>query len=642
MNRTFTLSQLLILFFISTVLSAQEVRSFDGTGNNLSHPEWGAYDTRLLTPTGLDYSDSIAAPSGSSRPSPRNISNTLFAQDGLDLFSPLNLSDYCWTFGQQIDHDVILVGENGVEVMTSDVPQCDEYFDPLCAGTAKITIHRTNYDLTTGVSPSNPRQYNNEITHWLDASFLYGSTKARNDWLRTFEGGRMKSSEGDLLPYNTYSGEFNSPIDLNAPAMAFVAHTPGPHKFFIAGDVRANENLLLTAMQTLWLREHNRLADSIALEYPQWTDEKIFQKARRLVIGLMQHITYDEWLPEVGIFLPKYQGYDPTVNPGMSNLFSVASFRIGHTIVGQDFWRLDEKGDTIPQGNVRLKDAYFQSSRWITEAGLDPIFRGMAAHRQQAFDAKLVDDLRNRLFGDPGQGGLDLVSVNIMRGRERGVPDLNTVRAAYGLPKYTQYSQITKDPQKQAKIKALYWNIDDIDPWVGMLVEDRIPNKMMGETMYAALYKQFQRLRDGDRFFYLNDPELSQTEIKWINNTMLSDLIMRNSGVKLMQRELIVAMPREEIVKEKVVMAEDKLSSYTLPNPISKDEDLHVVIASPEDTEATITLVDFTGRVLSSETISLLQGKNVHNFDFAQYPIGSYLVRITTDKEQTVAKVIKE
>ena len=641
MNRTYTLSQLLILFFISLSLSAQEVRTIDGTNNNLAHPSWGAYDAPLLTPSGLDFSDGVSEPSGISRPDPRNISNTLFSQGGRDIASPLNLSDFCWTFGQLIDHDVVLVGENS-EGLIIKVPQCDDFFDPLCSGTAYIPLRRTIFDPTTGTSPQNPRRFHNEITHWMDASFLYGSTEARNNWLRTFENGRLKTSHGNLLPYNTHSGEFNSPVDLTTPEMAFVAHTPGLHKFFVAGDVRANENLLLTALQTLWLREHNRIADSLVIEYPQWEDEKIYQKTRRLIIGLVQHITYDEWLPEVGIFLPQYQGYDSEVIPNMTNLFSVASFRIGHTIVGEDFWRLDADGDTIPQGNVRLKDAYFQSSKWIQQAGLAPIFRGMAAHHQQAFDAKLVDDLRNRLFGDPGQGGLDLASVNILRGRERGLPDLNTIRVAYGLPKFIHYSDITKDVQKQARIQALYWDIDDIDPWVGMLLEDRIPNKMMGETMHATLYRQFQRLRDGDRFFYLNDPELSQTEINWINNTMLSDLVMRNTEVKLMQRELIVAMPREEIIKEHIDMNEDVLASYALPNPVPKGDDLNIVIASPEETEADIKLMDFSGQQLLSQTISLKKGKTVHTYDLSTYPSGIYLVQVTSGNAQTVERVVKE
>ncbi len=641
MNRTYTLSQLLILLLVTLSLSAQEVRSIDGTGNNLEHPEWGAYDSPLLTPSGLDFSDGVSEPSGISRPDPRNVSNTLCDQGGRDLASPINLSDFCWAFGQLMDHDVVLVGENS-ENLVIKIPQCDESFDPLCSGSATITIHRTKFDPTTGTSPDNPRRFHNEITHWMDASFLYGSTEARNHWLRAFENGRLKTSHGNLLPYNTFTGEFNSPIDINAPEMAFVTHTPGLHKFFIAGDVRANENLLLTTLQTLWLREHNRIADSLALEHPQWNDAKIFQKTRRLIIGLMQHIAYDEWLPEVGIFLPQYQGYDPTVNPNITNLFSVASFRIGHTVVGEDFWRLDEKGDTIPQGNIRLKDAYFQSSKWIQQAGLEPIFRGMAAHHQQAFDAKLVDDLRNRLFGDPGQGGLDLASVNILRGRERGLPDLNTIRAAYGLPIYTRYSEITSDVQKQAKIKAVYWNIDDIDPWVGLLLEDRIPGKMMGETMHATLYRQFQRLRDGDRFFYLNDPELSQTEINWINNTMLSDLVMRNTDVKLMQRELIVAMPREEIIKEYVEMDEDALASYALPNPVPKNEAVHIVIASPEATDADIILMDFSGRQLISNSIALNKGKTVHTFNLNDYPSGVYLVKVTSGGAQTVQRIVKE
>lgn len=641
MNKAYALLIFLLLVMYGPV-AGQEVRTIDGSHNNIEHPDWGARLSPLSIPSGLDFADSVGAPAGADRPSPRVVSNGIFAQDGRDLADPLNMSEFCWAFGQLIDHDVILVSDDASQPAQIPIPACDPYFDPQCTGTAYIPVFRTRSDPTSGTSPDNPRRYLNEITHWVDASFLYGSTESRAQWLRSFEGGRLRTSAGDLLPYNTLTGEYDAPIDPDAPAMAFVSAAPGPHKYFVAGDVRANENILLTVLQTIWLREHNRLADSLSAEYPQWSDERVFQKARRLVIALMQHITFDEWLPSVGIHLPAYGGYNPYVTPNISNLFSVASFRIGHSLVGQEFWRLDERGDTIPQGNIRLKDAYFQSHRLLAEAGLDPIVRGMAAHHQQAFDAKLVDDLRNRLFGAPGQGGLDLAAINIFRGRERGIPDFNSVRLAFGLTPYTSIDQITADADKLAEIQSVYDDVNNIDVWVGMLLEDPLPGKLMGETMHKTLFTQFRRLRDGDRFYYLNDPELSQSEIRRIQQTALSDIVRRNTHVKHLQHAVFYYMPRDEIVMEQVSMPEDRLASVVVPNPVPAGDAVAVVVSSPVQADGELVLTDISGRRWYARAMHLDRGRNIFHIPTGQLPKGVYLVDVMSAGSRTTQKLLVE
>ena len=97
---------------------------------------------------------------------------------------------------------------------------------------------------------------------------------------------------------------------------------------FIAGDNtgRTSENLGLASMHTLFMREHNRIANNLANLNPSWSDHRLFHTSRKILIAIYQHIIYNEWIPStIGIdpnspdLQPQplntyYTGYDPTVN----------------------------------------------------------------------------------------------------------------------------------------------------------------------------------------------------------------------------------------------------------------------------------------------------------------------------------------
>ncbi|MCB0585070.1 MAG: hypothetical protein KDD06_07090 [Phaeodactylibacter sp.] len=540
---------LLLILFVSAALAAaaqtvdvQNYRTIDGSQNNLGHPDWGAAGTNLLFFTPVGYENLIDEPAGPNRPNPREISNRLFSQSGL-LNDPMNLSDFCWVWGQFIDHDIGLTPD-GSEDASIPVPEGDDWFDPFNTGQMMIPMKRNIYDPNTGTNALNPRRHPNMITSFIDGSGVYGSEEERANWLRTFSGGKLKTSSGNLPPFNTYNGEYDTPIDPNAP------HMDNPvgisDKFFVAGDARANENPLLLSFHTTFLREHNRLCDELAGLHPDWTDEELYQHARKIVGALIQSVVFNEWLPTMGVNLPAYQGYDSAVNPQLMNVFSGAAFRMGHTLLNGQLMRVDNDGNVLSQGNMMLRDAFFNPFP-VMDMGIEPFIKGMAIQPQQSFDAKVIDDVRNFLFGPPGAGGLDLASININRGRERGLVDYNRIRQAFGLSRYSFFQQINSNQSVYLPMVSMYGDINNVDPWVGMLAEERMPGALFGPTVMKIMQVQFAALRDGDRFFYENDPVLSNEEKTMIRNTSLHDIIMRNTGITLMQDKVFEAMPHSQI-----------------------------------------------------------------------------------------------
>jgi len=236
----------------------------------------------------MQYGDGISSPNGADRPNPRQVSNLLFKQSE-SILDGHNLTDYMWVFGQFIEHDISYVPK-GTESVSIDVPSCDPIFDPTCTGNAQILMNRSLPAVGTGTGPDNPRHFANHISGYLDGSAIYGSDQARANWLRTFTDGKMKMSQGNLLPFNTLTGELNGPTDHSAPGMDIA--NADQIRYFVAGDVRANENIMLTTLHTLFVREHNRKCDEIKLRSPELSDEEIYQKSRKMIGGYIQKIVY--------------------------------------------------------------------------------------------------------------------------------------------------------------------------------------------------------------------------------------------------------------------------------------------------------------------------------------------------------------
>jgi len=487
-------------------------RTIDGSGNNLDDTAMGAALTRLRRLVSPDYTDSVSALAGATRKGPREISNIVAAQEHSKT-NELGATDFLWQWGQFLDHDIDFTdGTDPPEPAAIGVPVDDQFFVP----GSSIPFNRSLYDKTTGINGV-PRQQLNEITAWIDASNVYGSDPARAQALQALDGtGRLLTSPGNLLPFNT----------------AGLPNAGGSSdQLFLAGDVRANEQVGLTALHTLFVREHNRLAAEFAADHTDWEEEHIYEKARQLVGAMMQAITYREFLPALlgPNALAPYRGYRPTVNAGIANVFSTAAYRFGHSALSPVLLRIDAGGNEIPAGHLPLRNAFFAPHRITGEGGIDPILRGLASQACQSIDAYVIDDVRNFLFGDPGAGGFDLAALNIQRGRDHGLPDYNSVRRQLGLRPAASFADVTSDPALQARLAQAYSTVENMDAWAGGLAEDRLPRAHVGELVFTILKLQFEALRDGDRFWY--ERILTPNERRMVEGSRLSDIIRRNTDI---------------------------------------------------------------------------------------------------------------
>ena len=526
--------------------SIKTFRTIDGTCNNILRPLLGASNTQFRRVLPAQYEDGISVPVGHDQqvngdpfaapwPSARTVSEAVI--DDLPKFSRV-LTHIFMLWGQFVDHDLDLFAEFETE-------ECEESceFEESCPFCFPITVSPD--DPTFGVSGANKgdclpltrsvgtcmrplektfelaRQQINQLTHYQDASNVYGSTKEDADSLRLFsggfliQGGRVNSTKGNLPVGEELS-------DSGAP-------------FFVAGDVRANEHVALTVMHTIWLREHNRIVRELAKINPCWDDERLYQEGRKIVGALMQVITYTEFLPlllgDTGFktFVGPYTGYSSDVDPAIPNAFATAAFRFGHTLINPIFARLDDENKPLSIGPLGLREAFFNPLEYYVSGGTDPILRGLLQDRSREVDEFVNRVLTTQLFAESDDSlGQDLAARNIQRGREHAIPSYREYQkfCADKFGKSSEFSSLTTE----LRLKDLYGSRfnDGIDLWVGGLAEKRLSGSNLGATFSCVIGKTFADIRDGDRFYFENPGVFTDAQRKSLSNIKFSKVICDN------------------------------------------------------------------------------------------------------------------
>ncbi|CAG8495900.1 6968_t:CDS:10, partial [Cetraspora pellucida] len=434
-----------------------------------------------IGPTTIKCSDRV--PSGQ-YPMPRCITNVMSSYN-VQLYNVNALSNYrsfrrtshfITFFGHYISFD-ITSSKNTNPTYPIFLPADDPLYNP----NPNSTI--SPYQLNVPFLPANRSDGNNDtnpirnpllsginnVTPFFDLNNIYGiSDQDAMNRLRdtSTNRGKLKTSianGGQFPPKNNFDGSY------------------------IWGATSERSYSIFTlAIQTIWLREHNRLCDELyTLHGSSWTDEQYFQEARRWTIAFYQKAVAEEYIGAVlGRPLPAYQNYNPNLKPGVDTFFSTVTFRYGHSELS-DFYRIqDEYGDTLY--NLALND--IKNLTLLETLGLERVLLSMALQRQEEVDIFVADSTKS--FLAPDRFTYDIIAYDIIRSRDRG--------------------------------------IETVESWVGVMSEDHLDGSNFGMVMNASMVTQYAYIRDSDNFWFEKPDMFTADEQKIIRNTTLRNIIIRN------------------------------------------------------------------------------------------------------------------
>ncbi|GAU92502.1 hypothetical protein RvY_04578 [Ramazzottius varieornatus] len=547
-------------------------RDPSGRCNNLNNPTWGQSFqpyVRFLPP---DYNDGVSVPrirsvrTKTMLPSARQVTVSMHTQ----MSRPHDhVTHILMQWGQFLDHDMthtpitaIEVAQNGrTQLMT---PKCCDLPQGTVAHSSCFAIPIPRNDpfyprfgqeclefvrSSPATNVLGPREQLNQLTSFIDASQVYGSTQTTATSLRSFQMGLMqvqvpRGTSESVLPSDTATEEcFRKTADRTC---------------FRAGDVRVNVHTGLAAMHTLWLREHNRVARALwsMNQASGWDDERVYQETRRILGAMFQHITFNEYLPVVlgrdimnqfGLNLLTtgyYTGYSDQVNPSIANEFATAAYRFGHSLVNGEFRLDNQNGQAVMANN--LVNSFFQPLILYDQGRCDQYLRGMTSQNAQTFDRFVTEELSNHLFQPPGQAfGNDLISRNIQRGRDHGIPGYNSWRRFCGFPVAASFDELKTVMPDDAlqRLAALYESPDDVDLFTAGLSEFAVSGGLVGPTFACIIARQFHNLRRGDRYWYENNLStgaLTPPQLAEIRKSSLARVLCDNTDSFAMQRRVMV------------------------------------------------------------------------------------------------------
>ncbi|KAL3236818.1 hypothetical protein MRX96_022075 [Rhipicephalus microplus] len=437
-------------------------RTPDGTCNNFDRPSWGATFSTLVRLLPARYADGISRPrvstSGSPLPSGRSVSQTLTTlRDRTGSSDDPRVTLMLMQWGQLCCRPLMSPEDVHPECMAIAVSWRDRFyrkFDATC-----MEFSRSAPAAKRGCRLG-ARDHTNQVTAFIDASTVYGSTAEETNQLRSFRKGMLR----------TLDTKWSKPL-----------LPPG------------------SEAEILECQERGR-------------------NSKRVVGAEVQHVTLTEFLPAVlgesvaQIFGLKpatsghWRGYDTTVDPGVSNVFAAAAFRFGHSLVPHAFHRYDKRHRLL-LNDTPLHSEFFNPTHLFRPGAVDRLVLGLVNQPASGMDEQLSPEVTNRLFQPQGQDfGLDLMALNVQRGRDHGLPPYVAWRRHCGLQPVRGFQDLEQfvGPAASQALGKLYASIDDVDLFPAGIAEKPVLGGVVGPTFACLIAEQFVRMRKGDRFWYEN------------------------------------------------------------------------------------------------------------------------------------------
>ncbi|CAD7077890.1 unnamed protein product [Hermetia illucens] len=514
---------------------------------------------RLLAP---NYADEIhSMPVSRSRnplPSARLLSYKVFGRDTIPdpHFTLLNMQ-----WGQLIAHDTSLHLENGVPglkpleeklqiccntsgryekrmsaLICRPIPVPKD--DPYLKGKECIDFGRSvtdkDFNCPRTKHPTHAEQLNGN-THYLDLSFVYGSSGELSYALRLFDKG--------LLRTNDFRRKW-PPRPENPESQCPLGRSGGICYEF--GDIRGNQNPGLTVLQIVFLREHNRLARELRKLNSHWDDETLFQEARRINIAQFQYISYYEWslvffgnerMRRYDLIFNTHNGeyvndYDPHVQLRSIQSFQHAAFRYFHDqIVG--LLHLVPESREFTNDTLRLLNLINRPALIEKGCKYNSFLRGLSTQPAKLTDTNFDTEITDR---SPGE----LRSVDIQRARDHGLATYNDFREYCGLKRAKSWQDyLDYIPEKHLDLlKTIYESFEDVELSIGGALEQHEPDALLGPTFLCINILQFKILRKGDRYFFENGNQpypFTKGQLKEIRKANAARLLCDNANVEHMQ-----------------------------------------------------------------------------------------------------------
>ncbi len=504
-------------------------RTADGSYNDLENPRMGMAGTRFGRNVPLESVKNAAAVDLLT-PNPRAVSESLLARRTFVPATSLNVLAAAWI--QFMTRDWFSHGENAAnEPYEVALDPSDPWHE------RPMRVQRTRPDPSRCPMSGGPRTFTNDVTHWWDASQVYGSSAEHQQRLRTRNGGKLRLESGGRLPKDPETG---------AELTGFVADTNWAP---------------LSLLHTLFAREHNAICDALGAAYPDWDDEALFRTARLVNAALLAKIHTVEWTPALlshpttaaalhanwwgllGEKISEAQGRlsDDEVLSGIpgaeTNHFNVpfaiteefvAVYRM-HSLVPDEFTFRSLKNHAVLK-RCELPDLLGDNSaRLIDELDQNDLLYSFGVSHPGAMRLHNYPNHLRKLRRFDG-ATIDLATIDVLRDRERGVPRYNEFRALFHLPRVTSFEKLTDNPEWARELREIYGEVDRVDLLTGALAEPLPPGMAFGDTAFRVFILMASRRLNSDRFFTTHfTPEIySAVGMAWVRDSTMSHVLLRH------------------------------------------------------------------------------------------------------------------